>query len=56
MEPKDYEFAPVSVESYGCLSQPAMKLLHMLGEEAAGAGGDFPGFICRGCAVGALVW
>jgi hypothetical protein len=27
------------VESYGRLSQPAMKLLHTLGEEAAGPGG-----------------
>jgi hypothetical protein len=37
--PKCYEFVPVSVESYGRLSQPAMKLLHTLGEEAAGPGG-----------------
>jgi hypothetical protein len=39
LEPNGYEFVPVSVESYGRLSQPAMKLLHTLGEEAAGPGG-----------------
>jgi hypothetical protein len=36
--PKESEFVPVSVESYGRLSQPAMKLLHTLSEEAAGPG------------------
>jgi hypothetical protein len=39
LEPNGYEFVPVSVESFGLLSQPAMKLLHTLGEEAAGPGG-----------------
>jgi hypothetical protein len=39
LEPNGYEFVPVSVESYERLSQPAMKLLHTLGEEAAGPGG-----------------
>jgi hypothetical protein len=37
LEPNGYKF--VSVESYGRLSQPAMKLLHTLGEEAVGPGG-----------------
>jgi hypothetical protein len=37
--PNGYEFVPVSVESYGCLSHPAMKLMHMIGEEAADPGG-----------------
>jgi hypothetical protein len=32
-------FVPFSVETYGRLGQPAMKLSHDLGEEAAGAGG-----------------
>jgi hypothetical protein len=39
LEPNGYEFVPVSVESYGRLSQPAMKHLHALGEEAVGPGG-----------------
>jgi hypothetical protein len=30
---------PFSVESYGRIGQPAMKLLHALGDEAAGPGG-----------------
>jgi hypothetical protein len=34
-----YEFVPVSVESYGRLSQPAMNVLHTLVEEAAGPRG-----------------
>jgi hypothetical protein len=34
-----YEFVPISVEPYGRLSQPAMKLLHTLGKEAAGPRG-----------------
>jgi hypothetical protein len=39
LEPNGYEFVPVSVESYGRLSQPSMKLQHTLGEEAAGPEG-----------------
>jgi hypothetical protein len=39
LESNGYEFVPAFVESYGRLSQPAMKLLHTLGEEAAGPGG-----------------
>jgi hypothetical protein len=39
VEPNGYAFVPFSVESYGRLGQPAMKLLHALGEEAAGPGG-----------------
>jgi hypothetical protein len=36
VEPHGCGFVPFSVETYGRLSQPAMKLLHLLGEEAAG--------------------
>jgi hypothetical protein len=39
VEPHGYGFVPFSVETYGCLGQPAMKLLHLLGDEAAGPGG-----------------
>jgi hypothetical protein len=39
VEPHGYCFIPFSVETYGCLGQPAMKLLHLLGDEAAGPGG-----------------
>jgi hypothetical protein len=39
VEPNGYTFVPFSVESYGRLGQPAMKLLHQLGDEAAGPGG-----------------
>jgi hypothetical protein len=34
-----YGFVPFSVETYGRLGQPAKKLLHSLGDEAAGPGG-----------------
>jgi hypothetical protein len=34
-----YSIVPFSVESYGRLGQPAMKLLHELGDEAADPGG-----------------
>jgi hypothetical protein len=40
VEPNGYGFVPFSVETYGRLGQPAMKLLHQLGDEAAGAGGE----------------
>jgi hypothetical protein len=36
VEPNGYGFIPFSVESYGRIGQPAMKLLHGLGEEATG--------------------
>jgi hypothetical protein len=36
VEPNGYPFVPFSVESYGRIGQPAMKLLHALGDEAAG--------------------
>jgi hypothetical protein len=37
---------PFSVETYGRLGQPAMKLLHVLGDEAAGPGGvDLASFV-----------
>jgi hypothetical protein len=39
VEPNGYGFVPFSVESYGRLGHPAIKLLHDLGEEAAGPGG-----------------
>jgi hypothetical protein len=39
VEPHGYDFVPFSVETYGCLGQPAMKLLHLFGDEAAGPGG-----------------
>jgi hypothetical protein len=39
VEPHGYGFIPFSVETYGRLGQPAMKLLHLLGDEAAGPGG-----------------
>jgi hypothetical protein len=39
VEPNGYSFVPFSVESYGRLGQPAMTLLHALGDEAAGPGG-----------------
>jgi hypothetical protein len=39
VEPNGYPFVPFSVESYGRVGQPAMKLLNALGEEAAGPGG-----------------
>jgi hypothetical protein len=40
VEPNGYPFVPFSVESYGRLGQPAMKLLHSLGDEAAGPVGS----------------
>jgi hypothetical protein len=39
VEPHGYGFVPSSVETYVCLGQPAMKLLHSLGDEAAGPEG-----------------
>jgi hypothetical protein len=39
LEPNGYAFVPFSVESYGRIGQPAMKLLHQLSDEAAGPGG-----------------
>jgi hypothetical protein len=38
-EPNGYGFVLFSVETYGRIGQPARKLLHDLGEEAAGPGG-----------------
>jgi hypothetical protein len=37
--PNGYGFVPFSVETYGRIGQPEMKLLHDLGEEAASPGG-----------------
>jgi hypothetical protein len=39
VEPHGYSFVPFSVETFGRLGQPAIKLLHLLGDEAAGPGG-----------------
>jgi hypothetical protein len=39
VEPNGYGFVPFSVEMYGRLGQPAMKLLHQLGDKPAGASG-----------------
>jgi hypothetical protein len=39
VDPSGYAFVPFSVESYSCLGKPAMKLLHDVGEEAAGPRG-----------------
>jgi hypothetical protein len=39
VEPHGYGFVPFSVETYGRLGQPAMKLLHSLRDEAASPGG-----------------
>jgi hypothetical protein len=39
VEPNGYDFVPLSVESFGRLGQPAMKILHNVGDEAAGPGG-----------------
>jgi hypothetical protein len=38
VEPNGYAFVPFSVESYGRMGQLAMKILHQLGDEAAGPG------------------
>jgi hypothetical protein len=38
-KPHGYAFVPFSVATYGRLGQPAMKLLHSLGDEAVGPGG-----------------
>jgi hypothetical protein len=47
-EPNGYPFLPFSVESYGRIGQPAMKLLHALGDEAAGPGGVTRGSFVAG--------
>jgi hypothetical protein len=39
VETNGYSFVPFSVESYGRLGHPKMKLLLLLGDEAAGPGG-----------------
>jgi hypothetical protein len=39
VEPNGYRLVPFSVETYGRIGQPAMKLMHDLGEEAVGPGG-----------------
>jgi hypothetical protein len=38
VEPNGYPFVPFYVESYGRIGQPAMKLLHAMGDEAASLG------------------
>jgi hypothetical protein len=58
VEPNGYSFVPFSVESYGRLGQPAMTLLHSLGDEAAGPGGvsraSFVGGALRELSVGLI--
>jgi hypothetical protein len=39
VKPHGYGFVPFSMETYGRLGQPATKLLHLLGDEAAGSEG-----------------
>jgi hypothetical protein len=39
VEPNGYCFVPFSMETYRPLGHPAMKLLHVLGDEAAVPGG-----------------
>jgi hypothetical protein len=51
VEPNGYTFVPISVESYGCIGQPAMKHLHQLGDEAAGPGGVKRAFFAAGTLV-----
>jgi hypothetical protein len=41
-------FVPFSAESYGRLGQPAMKLLHALGDKAASPGGVGRAFFVAG--------
>jgi hypothetical protein len=48
VEPNGFSFVPFSVESYGRLGQPAMKLLHLLGDETAGPGGVLPASFVAG--------
>jgi hypothetical protein len=55
LEPYCYEFVPASVDSYWRLSQPAMKLLHTLGKEAAGPGGVSPAPFVEGALRGLSV-
>jgi hypothetical protein len=50
VEPHGYGFVPFSAETYSGLGQPAMKLLHVLGDEAAGPHGGV-----RGCAWASFV-
>jgi hypothetical protein len=53
VEPNGYGFVPFSVETYGQLGQPAMKLLHQLGDEVQCHGLR----LCRAlCASLAWVW
>jgi hypothetical protein len=56
VEPNGYGFVPFSMESYGRLSLPALKLLHELGDEAAGPGGVTRTFFYRGSTVRDLCW
>jgi hypothetical protein len=56
LAPNGYEFVPVSVESYGRLSQLAMKLLHTLGEEDCKPWGRFTGLVCRRCPARTECW
>jgi hypothetical protein len=39
VEPHGYGFVPFAVETYGCLGQPTVNLLHLLGDKATAPGG-----------------
>jgi hypothetical protein len=45
VEPNGYDFVPLSVESFGHLGLPAIKLLNDVGDETAGPGGVMRAFI-----------
>jgi hypothetical protein len=51
VETNGHLFVPFSVESYGRIGQPALKLLHALGDEAAGPGG-----VTRASLVAGAFW
>jgi hypothetical protein len=51
VQPNGFLFVPFSVESYGRIGQPAMKLFHALGDEAAGPGG-----VTRAYFVAGALW
>jgi hypothetical protein len=56
VEPNGYAFVPFSVESYWRIGQPAMKLLHALGDEAAGPGGGTRASFIAGASREISVW
>jgi hypothetical protein len=56
VEPNGYPFVPFSVESYGRLGQPAMKLLHALGDEGPVGSSGHPLLqaLCASLALGCV--